>query len=189
MKKEGFNAFNNYSYTSERQLKEVFQPLLKEAGIIFKVDVTDQRVEPGDGKMRLTLITMQYHFFDSESGESLEGTFCSQGADSGDKGIFKAITGGIKYILSSIFLIPTGDDPEKDEEVKPATVAMAVNANSSERKALIKEASALLKQIKTLDLKLYNRVIENKHPSDNELKSMIASMKSASIRSLQQQSQ
>lgn len=139
--------------------------------------------------MRLTLITMQYHFFDSESGESLEGTFCSQGADSGDKGIFKAITGGIKYILSSIFLIPTGDDPEKDEEVKPATVAMAVNANSSERKALIKEASALLKQIKTLDLKLYNRVIENKHPSDNELKSMIASMKSASIRSLQQQSQ
>lgn len=50
MKKEGFNAFNNYSYTSERQLKEVFQPLLKEAGIIFKVDVTDQRVEPGDGE-------------------------------------------------------------------------------------------------------------------------------------------
>ena len=106
MKKEGFNAFNNYSYTSERQLKGGFQPLLTEAGIIFKVDVTDQRVEPGDGKMRLTLITMQYHFFDSESGESLEGTFCSQGTDSGDKGIFKAITGGVKYIFLRYFSSP-----------------------------------------------------------------------------------
>lgn len=37
------------------------------------------------------------------------------GADiGGDKGIYKAYTGGLKYALLSLFLIPTTDDPERD---------------------------------------------------------------------------
>ena len=59
---------------------------------------------------------------DSETGECVSGMFYGVGQDSGDKGIWKAVTGAIKYIMTSTFLIPTGDDPEKDEgkEKKPA---------------------------------------------------------------------
>lgn len=174
MKKGGFNKAFNYSYTSEKQLKEVFQPLFKEAGVIFKVDVIDQKVEPGDGKMRLTLVTMQYHFIDSESGESIEGTFCSQGSDSGDKGIFKAITGAIKYILTSTFLIPTGDDPEKDEVAsKPASLPKA----DPLRSGLLQEATGLLKKVKDVDESSYKELCAIKHPSNDELRAMIVSMK------------
>ncbi len=38
----------------------------------------------------------------------------------GDKGIYKAMTGGLKYALLSLFLIPTTDDPERDALTEPA---------------------------------------------------------------------
>lgn len=38
-----------------------------------------------------------------------------EGMDTGDKAIYKAITGAQKYVLMKTFLIPTGDDPELEE--------------------------------------------------------------------------
>lgn len=38
------------------------------------------------------------------------------GEDSGDKAIYKAITGAIKYFGSENFLVSTGDDPEREDE-------------------------------------------------------------------------
>jgi hypothetical protein len=38
------------------------------------------------------------------------------GTDSGDKAPYKAMTGASKYAELLSFLIPTGDDPEKDEK-------------------------------------------------------------------------
>jgi hypothetical protein len=55
---------------------------------------------------------------DTESDEIIEGSFEGSGIDQGDKALYKAITGGIKYILSSTFLIPTGDDPENEQSEK-----------------------------------------------------------------------
>lgn len=63
MKKEGFNKAFNYSYTSDKQLKAVFQPLFKEAGILFKIDVVDQKVESNSGKMSLTTVNMKSDSF------------------------------------------------------------------------------------------------------------------------------
>jgi hypothetical protein len=37
------------------------------------------------------------------------------GEDNSDKGTYKGITGGLKYILMKTFLIYTGDDPENAE--------------------------------------------------------------------------
>jgi hypothetical protein len=38
-----------------------------------------------------------------------------EGQDAGDKAVYKAMTGALKYCLLKTFLIPTGDDPERDE--------------------------------------------------------------------------
>jgi hypothetical protein len=202
VKKDGLNKAFNYAYVTEAQLKRVLQPLLKKYGVIFKLDVLEQKID-FSGKMPLTLITVRYTFFDTESGESLEGTFCSQGSDTGDKGVFKAVTGAIKYILSSVFLIPTGGDPEEDEEeskdkYKPYNRSYQHSQQPHQpqnqqshpqpqpqqqpqegelRKVLLDEARELLMKIKNIDSQLYSQIVSNRNPTTDELKSYIQIMK------------
>jgi len=198
IKKDGVNKAFNYAYVTEAQLKRVLQPLLKKYGVIFKLDVVDQRID-FSGKMPLTLITLKYTFFDTESGESIEGSFCSQGSDTGDKGVFKAVTGAIKYILSSVFLIPTGGDPEEDEEEgrdkynkpynrsyqqshqhqnqQPQPQPQTQTQEGELRKVLLEEARELLMKIKNIDSQLYSQIVSNRNPTTEELKSYIQMMK------------
>jgi len=198
VKKDGLNKAFNYAYVTEAQLKRVLQPLLKKHGVIFKLDVVEQKID-FSGKMPLTLITVRYTFFDTESGESLEGTFCSQGSDTGDKGVFKAVTGAIKYILSSVFLIPTGGDPEEDEEDGKDKYSKPYNRPYQQphqpqnqqsqpqsqqqpqegelRKVLLEEARELLMKIKNVDSQLYSQIVSNRNPTTEELKSYIQMMK------------
>lgn len=120
VKKDGKNTHFHYTYLSERKIKETIAPLFKKAGIMFRINVTDATVTPV-GSMQLTTAKMEYVFVDVATGEEIKGTFIGQGTDSGDKGIYKAVTGAIKYIMMSMFLIPSGDDPEKDENsTKPS---------------------------------------------------------------------
>ena len=211
VKKDGLNKAFNYAYVTEAQLKRVLQPLLKKYGVIFKLDVVEQKID-FSGKMPLTLITVRYTFFDTESGESLEGTFCSQGSDTGDKGVFKAVTGAIKYILSSVFLIPTGGDPEEDEEdnkekykpynrsyqqshqvqqnqqshqpqqqphpqPQPQQQPRSQENQGELRKVLLDEARELVIKIKDVDPQLYSRIISNRNPTVEDLKTYIQLMK------------
>ena len=56
-----------------------------------------------------------------DSGESLSGTFNGSGRLGDDKGVYIATTGAIKYIFTSLFTIPTGDDAEGDKQEKRHT--------------------------------------------------------------------
>ena len=60
----------------------------------------------------ITNIDMTIAIIDVESGEKIEVPWAGQGADKGDKGMYKAFTGGLKYFLMKMFMLPTGDDPE-----------------------------------------------------------------------------
>jgi hypothetical protein len=48
------------------------------------------------------------------SGESIEYIGYGEGQDRADKALYKAITGGKKYLIANIFNVPTTDDPETD---------------------------------------------------------------------------
>lgn len=115
VRKEGYNSFHKYKYNSEAQIKEIFMPLLRKAGILFTCGILSQDTEAIEGQI-FTKISVKYRFIDTESGEILEDIFQGQGSDKGDKGLYKAITGAIKFIFSSNFLMVTGDDPEKEDE-------------------------------------------------------------------------
>lgn len=122
--KDKKNTTQGYEYLSESNVKHAIQPLLVKHGVLFKVDLVRSYVDRElTTKMGGTLIKteaeLKYTFIDCDSKEMLEGTFMGSGTDSGDKGIYKAITGAIKYILTSTFLIPTGDDPEDEKDEKP----------------------------------------------------------------------
>lgn len=128
MQKEGRNASQGYRFLSERQITEKFKELFEQHGVVFHYEskITDVRPTPS-GKQLLTAVDVLYRFIDVDTGESIEGQAAGQGTDANDKGVYKAITGAIKYIFMKTFLIPTGDDPEDDsrepEGKKAATKA------------------------------------------------------------------
>lgn len=111
--KDKTNEFHKYKYASEQAIKETLHPILLKHKVLFTLSASNIR-HVGS----LTDIDFVYKFIDIESCEILEGTFTGTGEDKLDKGTYKAITGAIKYILTSTFLIPTGDDPENEDKSK-----------------------------------------------------------------------
>jgi hypothetical protein len=121
LKKEGHNEHFNYDFITESTLSGAVRDLLAAAGVFLFTSVISQEVreivqpgkqEQGERRTLLTLVTTEHTFVDGDSGESF--TVKSQGhsLDNGDKGVYKAITGAVKYALYKNFLFPTGDDPE-----------------------------------------------------------------------------
>lgn len=140
MAKDGKNDKQNYKYLSETQVKEQMRPLLHKHKVVFLISTKEKEfIQTGKtstgAPIWMTKTEVSYKFFDAESGEFVEGTYDSQGSDMQDKGGFKAVTGAVKNILMQNFLIPTGDDPEKDvKETKPKpTAAKTTPATSPEK--------------------------------------------------------
>ena len=118
MAKEGVNEFQRYKYLMEAQVAEQFKELLEKHGVVFLTSsvITGTFLPAVSGiKQILTNVDVEYSFTDVESGQSVSGHAAGQGTDSGDKGVYKAITGAVKYIFMKNFLIPTGDDPENEK--------------------------------------------------------------------------
>ena len=121
LQKDAKNNFHNYKYASELTIKTALHAAFVEHGIVFQLVTGNARIEDGleptrDGKVtKATLIDCVYWFWDVDSGESLTGNFVASGPARDDKGVWAATTNAIKYILTSTFLIPTGDDAESAE--------------------------------------------------------------------------
>lgn len=121
IQKDGKVAFGNtkYNYVSEAALKEKFHAAFLKHRVLFLPYQSELEERVGglgrDGKEALTTVKLSYRFIDVDTGESYEGQLHGVGIDSGDKGLYKAFTGALKYIFHTSFVIPTGDDPEKEE--------------------------------------------------------------------------
>jgi hypothetical protein len=122
LEKDKTNKMQGYKYLSEAKIKEVIKKEFENQGIVFNYstdDVREYEISPTSKgtKQFVTIAKGTYNFMDSENKDiDITGTWAGSGTDTGDKGLYKAITGGIKYVLNTNFLIPTGDDPEKDNE-------------------------------------------------------------------------
>ncbi|MDD5013828.1 MAG: ERF family protein [Atribacterota bacterium] len=120
LEKDKSNKMQGYKYLSEAKVKEVIKKQFEIQGIVFNYsteEVREYEISPTSKGTRqfLTVAKGTYHFIDTNNpGEAINGTWFGTGNDTGDKGLYKAITGGIKYVLNTNFLIPSGDDPEND---------------------------------------------------------------------------
>ena len=122
MEKDGTNSFQGYKYLSETQLTFKMKSLLDKHKVVFNFESEVKSCVPYTSSKGannfLTTVKVTYRFIDVESGELLGGYVDGQGSDTGDKGVYKAITGAIKYVYMKTFNIPTGDDPENDKGQK-----------------------------------------------------------------------
>jgi hypothetical protein len=80
---------------------------------------------PGNDKMHLVLTKHTGRLIDPDSGEARAYTFFGSGQDNGDKGLYKAITGALKYFLASTFLVAEYNDPERDDAPSQQTTRPA----------------------------------------------------------------
>ena len=118
--RDGENDFHGYRYATERQLLQTLRPAMITHGLVMIPSVDEDPVTDSHGN---TSIMVTYRLIHT-SGQMLPfaikmpgcGNDISKSGKIGDKGVYKAITGSVKYALFKIFLIPTGDDPEVTNE-------------------------------------------------------------------------
>lgn len=122
--KRGRNEYHAYDYATEADVSDHLRDAFKAHGLVLLPEVVEVSVREVGTKGRvLTTATMRVTILDSESGETWTGQWAGSGVDAEDKGLYKAMTGGIKYWLMKTFLIPTGDDPEREDRHTEPLVA------------------------------------------------------------------
>lgn len=118
--KRGQNTAQNYNYVTEADILDAVRTHMAERNLVPFPHVREQVWETlqtkSGGTKKLCTFTVDFRIEDGDSGEVRTWDVVSQGEDTGDKAAYKAITGAEKYALLKVFMIPTGDDPEKDAE-------------------------------------------------------------------------
>ena len=106
----------SYSYASDLDLLEAVKEKARGLGLAFVSNakvISVEEIPTRNGSTRLTTAELTLMLIHSESGQWMRSTMVGTGADSQDKGLYKAITGALKYWLRTSLLIPTGDDPDQ----------------------------------------------------------------------------
>ena len=115
--KGAVNDYDNYEYFSEAQYKELFTELLSECKL--ELDSTERSVHNIDGTDKQkygVVVTLDFTLTDIDTGYSICSTHSGIAFDKGDKGIYKAKTGALKYFFATTFLVATKDDPERESQ-------------------------------------------------------------------------
>lgn len=118
--KDGYNKFHDYEYVTEASVKRAVGTALREHNLYVVSAVHE--ILPG-GDFQHVLVRTAVTVGGVGLTETVTAVGIGSGTDKGDKAAFKAMAGGLKYALTSLFLIPTGDDAENDggkKEDKPA---------------------------------------------------------------------
>ena len=141
--KSGENTYDHYKYAMLQDYCNAIHEPMTENGLALSVSV-DEVIEMADrttnqGKTEHVVRVKLRGILSHTSGETLEFLGFGEGQDRADKGLYKAITGGKKYLIANIFNVPTTDDPETDshedfdEKAKPHQTAG--NAPKTETRA------------------------------------------------------
>lgn len=130
--KNGRNDFHKYDYATEADFVHAMRPLLEKHGLVV-VPTLAYPPQVLDGGITNLAIKFTIVNIDKPE-EKVEAVIPAQGADKGDKGVYKALTGAKKYFLAMTFMAATGDDPEADGKAvvtkdagATATTAAATN--------------------------------------------------------------
>jgi hypothetical protein len=118
--KDAKNDLQNYRYATDKNYLTAIKPLLFK----YKIIILPQKLTKNDlivgvnksgTQTHLSTIERNYLIIDTESNEQFIVPAEGQGIDTGDKAIYKALTGCRKYLLNQLFMIEMEDDPEKEK--------------------------------------------------------------------------
>lgn len=124
VEKAGFNKKQGYKFVRAADMLRAMRAAFAELGIYAETNYEllgtyDIKTNSG-GTMHTATVKATIVIYDTESDETKTISGLGDGADSGDKGIFKAQTGATKNALRNGSLLPDEADPEADESVDAA---------------------------------------------------------------------
>lgn len=160
--KDGFNKFHGYHYTSaEAVYRALREPLLSRGLLLLPsaVELTQNTERVVDGKTgevsdgsTSSLVELVITIKDVASGEAVEFRWFGEGRDNGDKGPYKAFTGGLKTFLRHLFMLPADDDPEADEATDKRGAKKGGSAKAGGGKASEKQVKFVETLVKKLGI-------------------------------------
>ena len=134
--KRGYNAAQNYKFVMGNDVDEHVRKALVQNKLALITSVKEVKVVPATVPMvndkligDMTYVLIEFTLTDIESGETIVSEYWGTGKDSGDKAIYKAYTGAVKYFWLKTLMIPSElTDPEIDDE--PVKVKSSANINT-----------------------------------------------------------
>jgi len=131
VEKRGRNDFQKYNYVKAADVAWIVRKALSDRNIYMVsdcVNIRNYEIPAKEGVMQAVDVTMQFSFFDGDEPSTPPIVLHSYGTgtDKGDKAVYKAQTGALKYGLRHAFLIPDESDPEADTSVDKAVAAQNV---------------------------------------------------------------
>lgn len=152
IQKSGYNSFHDYRYATEEDIVKPIRSLLIEHGVLLISKVLNTETTTTDKGEFLVTQTLEFKFVDVDTGETLTCTWVGAGIDKGDKGVYKAQTGALKYFLLKTFLIPTVTDPENPRlEVERYDEPATENQKNLVKKLVAQQASATGKTVQEVE--------------------------------------
>ena len=125
IEKAGDNSSQHYKYVRAADVLRAIRKAFADVGVYaqtnFELLGTYDIPTNRGGNMHTATVKATITFFDLDSDETKTVSGLGDGADSGDKGIYKAQTGAVKNALRNAFLVPDEADPEADASVDEAT--------------------------------------------------------------------
>ena len=109
---------NNFRAVSESAILDVIDPILKEAGVFYTVDIRDQHLDIREafgknGKKLQFIATLTLSlWFRTETTILFKTDSVGMGIDDNDKAMGKAYTYALKYALLKVFRLRYADDPD-----------------------------------------------------------------------------
>jgi hypothetical protein len=145
VEKKGRNDFHKYDYAQAADVYAAVRDEFSSRGVTVVPAVTSCDIRE-NGKNKIVSAAMEITLTDSESGEQMVVPWHGVGEDTGDKAIYKALTGALKYFYIQLLSLPTGDDPEDDahDKRKSKQVASASVKKEDNAVTLANERSAAL---------------------------------------------
>lgn len=140
--KYGDNKAQHYTYVRAADVLHVLRKALSAANIYAATNYAllgtyDIKTNKG-GIMHAATVRAEIVFMDTETEETISVSGLGDGADSGDKGIYKAQTGATKNALRNAFLVPDEADPEADASVDAAVEEVYEEPAPAPRRAVSK---------------------------------------------------
>lgn len=147
--KNGYNDHHRYKFVREADLMDAIREKLAVRGVMAYTSTIEANVRSfeANGKIRVeATVKMEHLYVDSDSGEERLMTSFGHSLDTGDKALYKAITGAEKYHVMKLFMVSSGDDPENanpagDGATSPPKSSIPPKQGSTERATSLPKSS------------------------------------------------
>lgn len=151
--KDKKNQQQGYSFRGIDDVYNELHPVFAKHNVFILPEVInierEERQSKGGGLLLWTIVNMCFTFF-CDDGTCVTCKMTGEAMDSGDKGCNKAMSVALKYALMQMFLIPTEEN--KDPENETPEVKSAAQVRKEEALALIEKSKDVddLKQLKEM---------------------------------------